>query len=79
MPPTAKDQAMSESKPESSQLDWVCIRCGRDKIQGEHWVELNTGPVMDSSETDAWCPACNDHVQVVQRADRVAAWKAGAS
>jgi len=38
----------------------ICIICGSDKIQGNAWVEINTGVVLDYIDNEVWCPECED-------------------
>ena len=60
---------------------WACSECGSTDVQAESWVPLNRGvaaarfdgtrlgevvAVADSSDTGAFCNACNEHVRLCE-------------
>lgn len=47
-----------------------CAKCGSRAVQLAHWVEVNSGRVVDQfgswNEMDSrWCPGCGEHAELV--------------
>lgn len=41
---------------------YVCAECGSLDIEQKHWVNVNTGLIIDTCEKeDIYCNVCNDH------------------
>jgi hypothetical protein len=48
-----------------------CRKCGSREVQVAHWVEVNSGRIVDQfgswNEMDSrWCPDCGEHAELVE-------------